>query len=171
MTNPTNATSRTIALRPVQAGDEPFLLAVYGSSREEEMALVPWDDAQKEMFIRMQATAQHQYYQAEYPRAEYLVILADGEPVGRLYVDRRPHEIRILDLTLLTPYRGQGIGTPLLDALMTEAANAAKTLNIYLDAGSRSQSLFARLGFKPVSDSGAHVLFEWQAPSSSNGQT
>ncbi|MDQ2784527.1 MAG: GNAT family N-acetyltransferase, partial [Chloroflexota bacterium] len=103
-----------ITLRPITPTDEEFLYGVYASTRAAEMALVPWNEAQKETFVRMQFTAQHRHYQEQYPDAAFAVIMADGCPVGRLYVDRWPEEIRIVDITLVPEARGAGIGTHLL---------------------------------------------------------
>ena len=43
-----------ITLRPVQDSDDEFLLKVYGSTREQELAQVPWTAEQKQQFVRMQ---------------------------------------------------------------------------------------------------------------------
>src|ERR1044071_5136859 len=112
--------SDEIGLRPIGPEDEAFLFEVYASTRAEEMKLVPWSEAQQQEFLRMQFTAQHKHYQTEYPDAEYQIILLNNRLVGRLYVDRRAAEIRILDVTLLPEYRNRGIGTPLIQALITE---------------------------------------------------
>jgi len=152
-----------VTLRPAEAEDEAFLASVYGSTREQELAMVPWDAAQRDAFVLFQYRAQLQHYQTEYPNAEHHVILAGGEPVGRLYVDRRDSEIRILDITLLTARRSQGIGTPILRQLMDEAARAGKPLSIHLDSFSQSHSLFERLGFRPAESTGFHVLYVWKS--------
>ncbi len=47
-----------VTLRPVQDSDDDFLLKVYGSTREQEMAQVPWTSEQKQQFVRMQWEAQ-----------------------------------------------------------------------------------------------------------------
>ncbi|OYW70612.1 MAG: hypothetical protein B7Z37_30225, partial [Verrucomicrobia bacterium 12-59-8] len=78
----------TIALRPVTPADEAFLLAVYASTRAEELALSGWTDEQKDQFCRMQFTGQDAHYRGNYPTAQLHVILKDGIPAGRLYVDR-----------------------------------------------------------------------------------
>lgn len=70
-----NSLSASVALRPVQPEDESFLIAVYGSTRQQELAMVPWTAQQHETFIRFQYASQLQHYQAEYPRAEYSVVL------------------------------------------------------------------------------------------------
>lgn len=154
----------TVSLRPFQPEDEEFLVKVYGSTREAELAMVPWDAARREAFVRAQLTAQLRHYQTEYPRAIHRIVELDGHPIGRIYVDRRPAEIRILDITLLPEHRGKGIGSPLIRALMDEAERDGKSLTIHLESfgpGSRSQSLFRRLGFRPGETNGFHILFAW----------
>ena len=94
-----------ITLRPVSPADEAFLCEVYSSTRTEELAPVPWDDAQKAAFLRMQFTAQHQYYQEHYPQAAFDVILVAGQPAGRLYVHRGSDEERIVDIAMLPAWR------------------------------------------------------------------
>lgn len=151
-----------VTLRPVAAEDDAFLCAVYGSTREEELAQVPWTAEQRAVFIRFQFDAQQRHYQSEFPHAVHQIILRDGVPVGRLYVDRRAHELRILDLALLTAARGHGIGSWLLQRLMEEAATARLPLTIQLDRFGRGHALFARLGFAPVSESESHTLYQWE---------
>jgi GNAT superfamily N-acetyltransferase len=157
-----NDAAHNLSLRPVRPQDEEFLCAVYGSTRAQELAMTPWNEEQRAAFVRFQFAAQQQFYQSEYPQAEHHVILLDDEPVGRLYVDRRAAEIRILDITLLPERRSQGLGTPLLKALMSEAVNAGLPLTIHLETFNPARTLFARLGFVPVGDNGMHTLFEWR---------
>ena len=99
------------ACDPSSHADRELLIAVYASTRAEELAPVPWDDAQKDAFIRMQFAAQDRYWREQKPGAEFCVVLVDGEPAGRLYLDRRADEIRIVDIALLPAWRGRGIGT------------------------------------------------------------
>jgi hypothetical protein len=58
----------------------------------------------------MQFKARHGYYQKQFPHAGYQIIEKDGEPIGRLYLDRGPQELRIIDIALLPGQRGTGIG-------------------------------------------------------------
>lgn len=163
----TNITSG-IKLRPSVPEDEDFLVIVYGSTRQQELAMVPWTAEQKEAFVRSQLTAQLQHYQAEYPNAEYSIILFEDQPVGRVYVDRREAEIRIMDITLLPEHRGKGISSPIIRRLMNEASASRKELSINLDKLSLGQShpVFERFGFKAVAgvddDKSFHVLYVWQ---------
>ena len=157
--------SHNIKLRPSVPEDENFLAAVYGSTRQQELAMVPWTDEQKDAFIRFQLTAQLTHYRTEYPNAEYLIVLHNAEPVGRLYLDLRESEIRIMDITLLPEHRGKGISSPIIHRLKEKALALGKNLSINLDKLSQSQLVFERFGFKPTEDAGFHVLYVWQAES------
>lgn len=152
-----------ITFRPITPDDADFLLRVYGSTRSDEMALVPWNEAQREAFVRMQFEAQHQYYQSKYPAGDFLLILFDDRPVGRLYVARLEEEIRIVDVTVLPAERGAGIGTALLKDLMAEAARTKRPLRIYVENYNPSVRLFERLGFSATEDDGVNLLMQWRA--------
>lgn len=153
-----------ITLRPTQPVDEPVLLAVYGSTREDELATTDWDDARKREFVEMQFRAQDQYYRANYANASFDLILVDGEPAGRLYVARWPDELRIMDIALLAPFRGLGVGTRLLHELQTEAGVAGKALRIHVERFNPALTLYGRLGFRLVEDRGVYLFLEWTSP-------
>jgi ribosomal protein S18 acetylase RimI-like enzyme len=152
-------------LRPVGEEDEALLLEIYSSTRADEMALVPWDDVQKKAFLQMQFSAQKNHYRAYFPEARHDMILADEEPIGRVYVDRRETEIRILDITLLPSARGHGVGSQIIQELMKEAADQNKSLSIYVESFNRSLGLFQRLGFVKMEENGASWLMVWRAGS------
>ena len=153
-----------LRFRPIEASDEAMLLTVYASSRSEEMALLPdWTDTQKLGFLTQQFQAQHLYYQQNYPRAAFLVILCAGQVAGRLYLDRRPAEIRIVDITLLPAFRNQGFGVQILQNLQAEATAADKPLTIHVERQNRALQLYERLGFRPVETGNAvYLLMEWR---------
>ena len=152
-------------LRPIQEADEVLLLEIYSSTRTDELALLPWDAAHKQAFLQMQFSAQQKHYRAYFPHATHEMILAEGQPIGRLYVDRRETEIRILDITLLPEIRGRGIGTLVIQELMKEAEHENKSISIYVESFNRSLGLFHRLGFVKTEESGASWLMEWHADS------
>src|SRR5580698_2692070 len=94
-------------LRPETDEDITFLLGVYGSTRAEELAMVPWTDEQKQAFVRSQFGHQRTHYRRFYADARFDVILIDGRPAGRLYVHRQPDSIHIIDIALLPEYQRQ----------------------------------------------------------------
>ena len=145
--------------------DEPFLFALYSETRAKEMAIVQWDDHQQHAFLKQQFQAQHQHYTSKYEDASFEIIEADGKPVGRLYTAEIGDEIRILDITILSEFRGEGIGTSLIAEILHRADEKHKPVQIYLETDNQSTNLFARMGFAPVADEGLHQL--WRRPSNS----
>ena len=151
-----------MTLRPITSQDMDFLCKVYVSTRQEEMALVTdWSEAQKTAFLQMQFDAQHAYYSEHYSRAQFQIILLDGAPVGRLYVDRRVKEIRIVDIALLPEYRSQGIGSDLLKEILKEGAQAGLPVTIHVEMFNPALRLYDRLGFHRIADHGVYYLMEW----------
>jgi ribosomal protein S18 acetylase RimI-like enzyme len=150
----------SITLRPVAEGDESFLYQVYASTRQEELAPVPWTEAQKAAFLRMQFEAQRRHYRENYPDAAFLVILRGGRPAGRLYVDRRPEGIRIIDIALLPEHRGVGIGTALLAEILAEGDREGKPVSLHVEHFNPALRLYERLGFRRIEDTGVYYLLE-----------
>lgn len=151
-----------IRLRPAGDDDLPLLYRVYAGTRTDELAPVPWSDEQKAAFLRFQFDAQHRYYREHFPDAAYDVIEAGGEPVGRLYVDRRPDEIRLIDIALLPEHRRRGLGGRLLAELLDEARRAGKPVRIHVETSNPALSLYRRLGFTEVEEQGVYYLMEWR---------
>jgi ribosomal protein S18 acetylase RimI-like enzyme len=149
-----------ITLRPVQESDNDFLLQVYGSTREQEMAQVPWTAEQKQQFVRMQWMAQKNHYAAQHPNATHEIIAVESSDVGRLYLDRSGDNFHILDITLLPEHRNHGAGSFLLRQIMAEAKEAGKPVTIYVETFNPSLRLFQRLGFTPIQQEGFHLLLQ-----------
>ena len=153
----------TIVLRPITAQDFPFLLNVYASTRPDVLGL-PWDDLQKSAFLSMQFRAQHQHYQTHFPAAEYSVIQNAQNAIGRLYIDRRPNDIHILDITLLPEHRGSGIGAALLQKLQDEGTGSRKSVSLFVEHENVARNLYSRLGFVPGEVEGVYQLMKWTPP-------
>lgn len=149
-----------VGLRPVTAADEPFLLRVYATTRADELARVPWSDADKAAFVAHQFAAQSAHYAQHYTGMSRHVVRVDGADAGRLLVARWEREIRIVDITLLPEFRGAGAGTELLRGLMDEASAAGKALSIHVERENPAMSLYVRLGFRPVGDEGVYLRME-----------
>jgi ribosomal protein S18 acetylase RimI-like enzyme len=151
----------TLQLRLTSPADECFLRAVYSSARAEEIAQVPWTEAQKQSFLDQQFAAQDSHYRQHYPTAQFYVIEQAGVRVGRLYVDHWTREIRVMDITLLPRFRGTGIGTHLLKQVQEEARAAHKAVSIHVEKFNPALRLYERLGFQTKEDKGVYLLMEW----------
>ena len=154
-----------LSLRPETDEDKPFLLTLYAETRDAEMAMVPWDEDLKRVFVESQFDAQRAHYREHFPHATFDVILSNGEPAGRLYVLRGPEQTRILDLHIAKEHRAAGIGSHFIESLKEEAIKAGLPLRIYLEITSPYMSVFERRGFSGIDTlNDFHVLMEWQPP-------
>ena len=158
----TRAAEAGLRFRPITEDDLPLLYQVYASTRLEELAPVPWSEAQKAAFLTMQFQAQHADYQRNYPDADRLVIMRGFEPAGRLYVGRDEVSHCVIDIALLPAHRGQGFGTALMRDLMDEAGRAGKTLSIHVEKFNPALRLYQRLGFETAEDQGIYDLMRWR---------
>ena len=155
--------AQEITLRAERAQDEALLYQLYADTRAEELAALDWDPAAREAFVRMQFLAQRKGYRDMFPNAAFSIILAGGQPIGRIVVNRKDDEVRLVDLVLLPPFRNRGIGTQLLAGLCAEAATTNKPLRLHVLRGSRARRFYERLEFYKTGDTGVYEEMERRA--------
>jgi ribosomal protein S18 acetylase RimI-like enzyme len=124
------------------------------------MRIVPWTDDEKQRFLRQQFEAQRTHYERYLPDTEYLVIERCGRPIGRLYLDRREDELRIVDIALLSEHRGAGIGNAILTDLTSEASDRGVPVRIHVERNNPALGLYRRLGFSEIGDEGVYLHME-----------
>lgn len=123
--------------------------------------VVDWTPEMKDAFVLQQFTAQHTWYQEHYIGAEFLVILVDGTPAGRLYIHRREKEIRLVDIAFLPEFRKGGFGTSILRDLLAEGEASGKPVSIHVEIYNPAMRLYERLGFRAIEDRGVYRLMQW----------
>jgi ribosomal protein S18 acetylase RimI-like enzyme len=144
----------------VRDEDEPFLLGLYASVREPELAAVPWTDEQKAEFVAQQFAAQRDHWRANYTDTSFDVIERDGLPIGRLYVARWEKEIRVVDIALLPGFRSGGVGTAFFRELFAEGDASARPVTIHVEVFNPARRLYERLGFVLKEEKGVYLLME-----------
>ena len=157
------ARTPAVVLRPASDADHEFLVELYGSTREEELSQVLWAPGQREAFVRMQFAFQDTEYRRVNPQGSFDVIEVDGRRAGRLIVDRRPDDIRIVDISLLPHARGHGVGARLIGDLLEEAGRTGRKVSIHVEVHNRAAALYSRLGFTVAAEHGVHRRMEWTA--------
>ena len=150
-----------ITFRPITPQDTDFLYEVYASTREDELSVLDWNDEEKTRFLKMQFQAQHVFYQEQFSEADFDIILLRRKPIGRLYVDKRADEIRIIDIALLPKHRRKGIGAYLLKNVLAKAQQANLPVRIHVERNNPALGLYNRLGFRQIDDQGVYYLMEW----------
>lgn len=153
----------TITLRAATDADYDFMRQLYHSTRAVEMQQFPFTEEQKQQFLDSQFAAQSQHYADHYPTCERWIIERDGEPVGRLYVDRWKDQIRLVDIALMPKARGAGVGTRLVTEILEEGRESARPVTIHVESFNPALRLYERLGFRPIETNGVYYLMEWRA--------
>src|SRR5215217_7780322 len=157
------ADGATVELRPVSDNDDQFLLGVYASTREDELAQAEWVEGQKDIFLRWQFDLQRREYESRFPDAAYDVIVVDDQRAGRIWVGSDDEQIRLLDIALLPQFQNRGVGTALLRRLIQEAARQDKVLrHMVFVLNNNAERFYERLGFKRIEDLGAYKHMEWR---------
>jgi ribosomal protein S18 acetylase RimI-like enzyme len=152
-----------IGFRPERDEDLAFLLALYVSTRAEEVAQTGWPEELQRRFLAQQFEAQTRHYAIHYADAERLVLERDGEAIGRLYLDVDGDMLHILDIALLPESRGAGVGAAILSDLLRQAGEKGQTVAIFVEKNNPARSLYARLGFAAIRDEGVYDFMEWRA--------
>ena len=150
------------SIRRAEGADEAFLEAVYADARRDEFAPFGWSREQEDAFFKMQFQMQSRAYQMQFPDADYHIVELDGEPVGRLIVQRGEKEIRLVDVSLLAEFRNRGIGTFLLERLKTEAGSDQVLSLHVLKTNVGAKRLYERFGLVAVKESDLHFTMQWR---------
>lgn len=157
--------ARSLTLRPIHDEDLAFLQALYASTRIEELKPLDWSADHKHAFLAQQFRAQHEHYRANFGGGEFLLIERRKEPVGRIYLEQRPDEIRLIDIALLPEQRGQGLGTGMMDRLLAAARRLGLPVRLHVESFNRAYRLYERLGFRWKEDRGVYQFMEWRPAS------
>ena len=153
-----------IALRPETPADDAFLLGLYRTTREAELALTNWDAAVRTAFVLSQFQAMRRGYAAMFPQGQFSVVLADGQPVGRLVIHRGENEFRVVDMAVRPEHQNRKIGTSLMQAVQAEAAVARQPVRLHVLKMNRALRFYGRLGFVCAGSEGLYEHLEWCPP-------
>ena len=142
----------TITLRLATPEDEAFQKKLYFAMKIIEWQAEHWDPIHRKMLLENQFLAQQRHYRMHY--ADYLtyIIELDGEPIGRTMLERQEGALQLVGISLLPPYRNQGIGTKVLTEHIEEARAAGHPVRLTVRTNNRAFRLYKRLGLKVVGE-------------------
>jgi ribosomal protein S18 acetylase RimI-like enzyme len=153
-----------LTLRPEHDQDGDFRYRLFCASRQPEFALMLAPPVYQQVMAH-QFRAQTVGYRTQFPQARFDIIMLDGQPIGRIVVDRPGSLLHIVDQAIVPELRGRGIGTAIMRALMDEARAAG--LPVQLEVSSENDPsfrLYDRLGFVPIAHFPFYIQMEWRAP-------
>jgi ribosomal protein S18 acetylase RimI-like enzyme len=130
----------TIALRPAQAKDYDFALGLYVETiKPYTVAFMPWvDTVETARFARL------------WTPADTRIIALDGQDVGWLEASDTGPEIFLKQFYLLPALQRRGIGTDVMQRLLTEWRARSVVLTVLKNNPARR--LYERLGFVVVGE-------------------
>ncbi|MGA9529795.1 MAG: GNAT family N-acetyltransferase [Terriglobales bacterium] len=151
-----------ITVRRAVPEDQDFLFHLYWEVRAPEFAMLALPAEQKQHLILMQFTAQNNAYRAQFPGSDYVIVLQNGRPVGRLWIAESAQEFHLVDIALQPQARNSGIGTVLIRQLQAEARRAGKPVrSTVFRFNPGSLRFHQRLGFRIGSEDPMQFYMEW----------
>jgi ribosomal protein S18 acetylase RimI-like enzyme len=148
-------------VRPCVPSDDPFLYDVFASTWQSEVATLPNQNLAQHV-LRIQHIAQERRFASSHPGYQRYLVLADGHPAGRLYLQEQGLTLHIVDLTLMPQFRSRGIGTMLFRDLFALAIRQSRSISTRVDRSNRrATDLHASLGFRLVAVDDLDHHFEW----------
>ncbi|WLR52036.1 N-acetyltransferase [Bacillus tianshenii] len=143
--------------------DGDFLFDVYASSRLNEVKGWGWTHQEMQHFLQMQFQCQQHSYHMYYPDLNTRIILFQNEKAGRLLIANSEERINIVDLTLLPEFQNIGIGTHILEEVLTEAKACKRSVQLSVARNNdRAIRLYERLGFQHVHADEMYIQMEWR---------
>jgi ribosomal protein S18 acetylase RimI-like enzyme len=136
-------------LRLVEDSDEPFLYHLFANTRGLQFQLLPLDAAQLDALVRMQFDAQRMSYRQQYPASEHSLILLDGQPAGRLWINDGADELWVIDLVIHPAFQHRGLGRAVLEHVVARAESRRVPVGLYVDpVNDPALGLYRSLGFE-----------------------
>ncbi len=137
-----------VSLRAVTSEDEPFEIELFAATHLFLFDMMGLAEADKRQLSTLEIRAQRASYWALFPSAFYLLLLVDGEPVGRYIYSEEEDAIFFIDIMILPEYQNRGIGSSVITPQMNSAKKLGKTIYLHVEKQNvRARALYERLGF------------------------
>ena len=153
----------TYELRPALWEDNPFLETLYADVHGAEFASLSLPSPSLAQLVALRFKAERMAFAAKSLDADHNVIWVDDHRIGRVLLNETPTEIQLIDLALLAPFRGAGVGASIIQQLQTYAAERSLPLRLSIHPQNPATRLFHRLGFINIGDQTNPLQMEWFA--------
>jgi len=142
----------TYELRPALWEDNPFLETLYADVHGPEFASLALPEDALAQLVALKFKAERMAFATQFPDADHNIIWAGEHRVGRTLLNETPTEIQLIDLALLTPLRGAGVGTSIIQQLQGYAAEQGLPVRLSVHPQNPAARLFHHLGFVSIGD-------------------
>ncbi len=131
-------------LRQATAADYDFLFALHAA------AMRPYVEA---TWGEWNAEWQAEYFARKFDPSPRQIIQVNGQDAGVVVVEYRAGDLYLALIELLPPFQGLGIGTQIIQELVTRAWQEGVPLSLHvLKSNPLALELYSRLGFKIVEE-------------------
>ncbi|HEY1743742.1 MAG TPA: GNAT family N-acetyltransferase [Granulicella sp.] len=149
--------------------DQGFLSELFNEVRSVEFAPLGLPQPALAQLLGMQFRAQQSGYEAQFPQAVDRILWSGTTRIGRMLVNESADGIHLVDIALLTPYRGQGRGAELIQRLRARAMETQLPLRLSVRFGNPAERLYARQGFVRTGGDGIYITMELREPVGNSG--
>jgi ribosomal protein S18 acetylase RimI-like enzyme len=101
-------------------------------------------------------TVQAARFAASFEPARYQVVVGAGRDVGAIAVEWQDDHVFLADIEIVPVWRGRGLGTALVGAVLPEACLRQLPVALQVLRGNPARWLYERLGFIVVAQSEGH---------------
>lgn len=153
-----------LKLRKETCSDTDFLRLLYRVSRDYELSQVDVPESWLVPFLDQQYELQQAHYEKCFPRARKEIIEYKGTPIGKVYTDKTDEDggrLRLIDITIVRPWRGRGIGQHIIQAIQEEAKHVPLPVSLHVQKLNPAIELYKKTGFKVEKHTEQHVLMKW----------
>lgn len=142
-----------LSLRAATDEDFDFLLHLHEKTMRPyvEVTFGPWD-----------AEWQDAYFRQHFHPQRIQIIRVDGQDAGMIAIQERTEEIYIVNIEIAPEYQRKGIGSRVIQNLLTDAEKKEKPVALQvLKANIRARSLYQRLGFGVTGENDTHYIMAY----------
>ncbi len=151
-----------ITLRPLREDETEFWREIFYDSVRSHFLSLNLPESETDNLIEFQYQAQSLDYEKNYPLVSNNIVLFNAERVGRLIYSTEHGDLHIIEMAILTEFRGRGIGTKLFRWFFDESRRSGLPIRFYVEKGNPAFRLYRRLGFEVVADVNTHFQLAWK---------
>lgn len=150
--------------RPITAGDEAYLRCLYATSRADQMRATGWPPSRCRAFLDEQFDFQQRQWRTHHAGAQFLLLVLEGQPIGRLCWHSEPGLATLIDLCLAPAWRRRGVGGSVMTWLTQSADRWGQAIGLSVEPDSTAWRMARRFGFATLPGSEHGVYLSMRRP-------